>query len=212
MSSHDDDEFKDVIKGLPSNDTAQKSSIKFASIFLVGAVIITVLIILFGEEYMDMFDADNSIPPQIIMNGSISLLIASLQAWIFKSKLKSRIAFVAFALLGGVIGGIAGGYFINRDFLLGNDTMRSLTVGAINGALAGGLSSLAQNKVMGNRENGIRWFLYNLISWTVIDMIAWRIAWIPNIQTLALAGGFILAVSGMGLVIFLRKTPQIEFS
>ena len=212
MSSHDDDEFKDVIKGLPSNDTAQKSSIKFASIFLVGAVIITVLIILFGEEYMDMFDADNSIPPQIIMNGSISLLIASLQAWIFKSKLKSRIAFVAFALLGGVIGGIAGGYFINRDFLIGNDTMRSLTVGAINGALAGGLSSLAQNKVMGNRENGIRWFLYNLISWTVIDMIAWRIAWIPNIQTLALAGGFILAVSGMGLVIFLRKTPQIEFS
>lgn len=212
MSSHDDDEFKDVIKGLPSNDTAQKSSIKFASIFLVGAVIITVLIILFGEEYMDMFDADNSIPPQIIMNGSISLLIASLQAWIFKSKLKSRIAFVAFALLGGVIGGIAGGYFINRDFLLGNDTMRSLTVGAINGALAGGLSSLAQNKVMGNRENGIRWFLYNLISWTVIDMIAWRIAWTPNIQTLALAGGFILAVSGMGLVIFLRKTPQIEFS
>jgi len=204
--SNQDDEFNDVVKGLPSENTVQTSSVKFASLFLVVAIITAILIIVFGEEVMGKFGGGTAIPAQIIMNGSISFLIASLQAWIFKSKIKSRIAFVSFALLGGVIGGFVGGLLINYG------SRQPFIIGAVNGALAGGLSSLAQNKVMGNRTYGIRWFLYNLVSWTVIDMIAWSVAWIPSTQTMALAGGFILVASGIGLVIFLRQTPQIEFS
>ena len=207
MSKNDDDEFNDVVKGLPSEDTAQKSSIKFMLVFVIGGIIITMIIFQIGNSLLYLFPQENFIPPQILMNGSISLLIGSLQAWIFKSKIKSRIrTFIAFSLLGGVIGGFLGGLFMNGGM------REPFTIGAINGLLAGGISSLAQNRLMGNKKYGARWFFYNAVSWAVIYSIAWRLAWDPNTITLALAGGFLMIASGISLVIFLRKTPQIEFS
>ena len=205
--SNNDDEFKDVEMGLPPSDMAQKSSIKFTSVFLVGGVLIAMLILFVGDILGDILGIDNFIPTQMLMNGAISLIIGSLQAWIFKSKIKSRIyVFISFSLLGGLLGGLIGGILINSG------TRSSVIVGAVNGILAGGISSLAQNRLMGNKKYGARWFLYNLISWAAIYSIAWTVAWKPNTLTLALASAFIMVASGISLVVFLRKTPQIEFS
>lgn len=205
--SKQDDEFNDVVKGLPSDNTVQKSSVKFILVFILGGIILSMVIFQLGNNWFHMFSQENFIMPQIIMNASISLLIGSLQAWIFKSKIKSRVRnFVFFSLLGGVAGGFLGGLFMNSGL------REPFTIGAINGLLAGGISSLAQNRLMGNKKYGARWFFYNVISWAIIYSVAWRLAWVPNIITLALAGGFLMIASGISLVTFLRKTPQIEFS
>ena len=205
--SNNDDEFNDVVKGLPSENTAQKSSVRFLLAFIGGGIILAMVIFQLGSSLIDSFSRDNFIPPQVLMNGFISLLIGSLQAWIFKSKIKSRIRnFIAFSLLGGVLGGFVGGLLMNTGLL------EPFTIGAINGLLAGGISSLAQNRLMGNKKYGTRWFIYNAVSWGIIYAIAWWLAWRPNIVTLSLASGFLMIASGVSLVVFLRKTPQIEFS
>jgi len=209
MSNNDDDEFKDVQMGLPSNNTAQRSSIKFILIFLVGGIIITLLVVFLGDSLRALFSNDNYIPQQMSMNGAISLIIGSLQAWIFKAKIKSRVGvFIGFSLLGGIAGGLLSGALINSGI------RTSVIIGAINGILAGGISSFAQNRLMGNKKYGSRWFFYNLISWAVIYSIAWAVAWRPDTDNLilALTGGFIIIASGISLVVFLRQTPQIEFS
>ena len=206
MSNHDD-EFNDVVKGLPSENTAQKSSVKFLLAFIVGGIILAMAIFQLGRIFINSFSSENFILPQVLMNGFISLLIGSLQAWIFKSKIKSRVRnFIAFSFLGGVVGGFVGGFLMNTVLL------EPFTVGAVNGLLAGGISSLAQNRLMGNKEYGTRWFFYNAVSWAIIYAIAWRLAWHPNIVTLSLASAFLMIASGVSLVIFLRRTPQIEFS
>ena len=207
MSNNNNDDFNDVISGLPTENTAQKSSVKFLMAFIVGGIVLAAVIFQFGNSIMDTFTNNNFIASQVAMNGAISLLIGSLQAWIFKAKIRSRVRnFIAFSFLGGVLGGILGGLLIN------NGVREPFIIGAANGLLAGGISSLAQNRLMGNKKYGARWFFYNAVSWGIIYSIAWALAWYPNITTLALASGFLMIASGVSLVVFLRKTPQIEFS
>jgi len=205
--SYEDDEFKDVEKGLPSANTAQKSGAKFISLFVVVGIIIAGAVLLFGGT-LQMFLGSGRIVPQILMTGAISLFLGSLQAWIFKSKIKSRLyVFIVVSLLGGLVGGFVGGLILNS----GLDS--AVIIGAINGLLAGGISSLAQNSLMGNKKYGARWFLYNTISWAFLFAIAWLIGWSPmNTILVALAAGFLMVASGISLVLFLRRTPQIEFS
>ena len=205
--STEDDEFKDVEKGLPAESAAQKSSIKFLLIFLVGGIIITFLISQFAVTLGGLMGSGR-IVPQILMTGATSLLLGSLQAWVFKSKIRSRLnVFIAVSLLGGVIGGLVGGLLLNSGLEV------PILIGAINGALAGGLSSWIQNRLMGNQKYSSQWFSYNLISWACIFAIAWLIGWSPmNTTLIALAGGFLMVASGISLVAFLRRTPQIEFS
>jgi hypothetical protein len=209
--SNEDDEFKDVEKGLPSENTAQKSSIKFLLIFLVSAVIIILIVLQLGNtigEFIEGFSEFGKIPGQIVLNGSISLLLGIIQALIFRSKIKSRLyVFIAVSLLGGVVGGFVGGLLLNSGLYV------QPIIGAVNGLLAGGISSLAQNRLMSNKKYGWRWFLYNSISWALIFAIAWAIGSDPNnLPLVALAGGFLIVACGISLVLFLRKTPQIEFS
>jgi MFS family permease len=205
--SLDNDEFKDVEKGLPAENTAQKSSIKFLLIFLIGGIIITFVILQFEDAFAGLMGSGR-IVPQILMTGSISLLLGSLQAWIFKSKIRSRLyIFIVVSLLGGLIGGFVGGWLLDSGLEV------PLIIGAINGLLAGGISSLAQSRLMGNKKYGLRWFLYNSVSWAFIFALAWLIGWSPmNTTLIALAGGFLIVASGISLVLFLRSTPQIEFS
>ena len=205
--SINDDEFKDVQKGLPAQNTAQQSSAKFMSLFVVGGIIIASVLFLFGG-ILQTFLGSGQIVPQILMTGAISLLLGALQAWIFRSKIKSRLyVFIIVSLLGGLVGGFVGGLLLDSGLEV------SFLIGAINGLLAGGLSSLAQNKLMGNKKYGVRWFLYNSISWAFIFAIAWIIGWSPmNIALVALAAAFLMVASGISLVAFLRRTPQIEFS
>jgi hypothetical protein len=204
---NDDDEFKDVEKGLPIANMAQKSSVKFLLIFLIGGIIITFFISQFAGMLEGLMGSGR-IVPQILMTGSISLLLGSLQAWVFKSKIRSRLnVFIAVSLLGGAVGGLVGGLLLDSGLEV------PIMIGAVNGLLAGGISSLAQNKLMSNKKYGLRWFLYNSVSWAFIFAIAWLIGWSPmNTTLIALAGGFLMVASGISLVTFLRKTPQIEFS
>jgi hypothetical protein len=203
----EDDEFKDVQKGLPAENTAQRSSAKFVSLFVIGGIIIAGVIFLFGGLLSGILGSGLMLP-QILMTGAISLLLGALQAWIFRSKIKSRLhIFIAVSLLGGLVGGFAGGLFLESGLNI------SFLIGAINGLLAGGISSLAQNRLMGNKKYGQGWFLYNAISWAIIFAVAWIIGWSPmNIALVALAAGFLMVASGISLVAFLRRTPQIEFS
>jgi MFS family permease len=203
----EDDEFKDVQKGLPTENTAQRSGAKFMLIFVIGGIIIAGLVLLFGGVLQALLGS-GFIVPQILMTGSISLLLGALQAWIFRAKIKSRLyVFIAVSLFGGLVGGFVGGLLLDSGLEV------SFIIGAINGLLAGGISSLAQNKLMGNKKYGFRWFLYNSISWAFIFAMAWIIGWSPmNIALVALAAGFLMVASGISLVAFLRSTPQIEFS
>jgi len=203
----DDDEFKDIESGLPTENTAQKSSIKFLLIFLVGGILISFVISQFADTFEGVMGTGR-IVPQILITGVVALLLGSLQAWVFRSKIKSRLSiFIFVSLLGGVIGGLVGGLLLDS----GLDV--PLIIGAINGLLAGGLSSLAQNKLMSNKKYGLRWFFYNALSWAIIFAIGWLIGWSPmNTTLIALAGGFLMVATGISLVVFLRQTPQIEFS
>ena len=205
--SYNDDEFKDVEKGLPSANTAQKSSAKFLLLFAIVGIIIACAVFLFGGT-LQMFLGSGLIVPQILMTGAVSLFLGSLQAWIFKSKIKSRLyVFIAVSLLGGLVGGFVGGFLLNLGLNL------APLIGAINGLLAGGISSLAQNSLMGNKKYGVHWFLYNSISWASLFAIAWLIGWSPmNTILVAVAAAFLMVASGISLVFFLRNTPQIEFS
>jgi hypothetical protein len=205
--SYDDDEFKDVEKGLPAENTAQRSSVKFLLIFLVGGIIITFVISQFSGTLGGLMGSGR-IMPQVLMTGATSLLLGGLQAWVFKSKIRSRVnIFVIVSVLGGLIGGLVGGLLLNSGLEV------PIIVGAVNGALAGGISSLVQNRLMGNQKYGSQWFSYNIISWACIFAIAWLIGWSPlNTTLIALAGGFLMVASGISLVAFLRRTPQIEFS
>ena len=203
----DDDEFKDVESGLPAENTAQKSSIKFLLIFLVGGILISFVISQFADTFEGVMGTGR-IVPQILMTGVVALLLGSLQAWVFRSKIKSRLSiFIFVSLLGCLIGGLVGGLLLDS----GLDV--PLIIGAINGLLAGGISSLVQNKLMRNKKYGMRWFFYNSLSWAIIFAIGWLIGWSPmNTTLIALAGGFLMVATGISLVVFLRQTPQIEFS
>ena len=203
----DDDEFKDVESGLPAENTAQKSSIKFLLIFLVGGILISFVIAQFADTFEGVMGTGR-IVPQILMTGVVALLLGSLQAWVFRSKIKSRLSvFIFVSLLGGLIGGLVGGLLLDSGLEV------PLIIGAINGLLAGGIGSLAQNKLMSNKKYGLRWFFYNSLSWAIIFAIGWLIGWSPmNTTLIALAGGFLMVATGISLVVFLRQTPQIEFS
>jgi Co/Zn/Cd efflux system component len=209
--SQEDDEFKNVKKGLPSEATAQKAGIKFIALFSIAGIIVAMVVLEFGEKISSMLDDNEYMLAQVLMTGLLALLVGSLQAWIFKAKIKSHLQFfVGFSFLGGIIGGLAGGLLMDLGI---RGTGSSLIIGAINGFLAGTISSVAQNKLMGNKKYGARWFLFNTISWTVIFSIAWKIGWLPeNTVNVAIAGAFLMIASGISLVVFLRGTPQIEFS
>ena len=204
--SDEEDEFKDVIKGLPSETTAQRASVKYVGLFTIVGVIIAVAVLAIGRGIAELLGGH--LPAQILMTGILALFVGTLQAMIFRSKIRSRLpTFILFSLLGGIAGGLVGGILMEGGFIM------PLVIGALNGFLAGAISSVAQNKLMGNIKYSARWFLYNAVSWAIIFAIGWRIGWQQgDFTNVAIAGAFIMIASGISLVVFLRGTPQIEFS
>lgn len=210
MSKYDD-EFKDVKKGVPPPDATQKASVNFVVIFAFVGIAFAILILLFQDAIHNegrRLSQYGYVPEQMIINGILALLVGSVQAWIFKTKIKSRAyVFIAFSTIGGVVAGIVSGSLIDSGILA------PLVIGGINGLIAGGISSLSQNQVMRNEKNGSRWFFYSSISWAIIFSIGWLIGWMPGSgMALAFAIIFIMLTSGISLAIFLNNTPQIEFS
>lgn len=212
MSKYDDDEFKNIKTGVPSGNATQKASVSFLTIFTVVGVIFAVVILIFQDSIISigfsMSSQNGQVLKQIIINSVIALLIGSIQAWIFKARIAARVnIFIGFSLLGGVIAGLIGGLLIDAG------VTNSFVVGAITGALVGGISSLTQNGVMGNKKYGTQWFIYSTTSWAVIFSIGWTIGWDSySALSIASAAGFLLIASGVSLVIFLNIAPQIEFS
>ncbi len=214
MSKYDD-EFKNVKKGLnnlPGENTAQKAKVNFLAIFAVAGVALAILILAFQDLILgtgsNMINESGYIFGQVIINGVLALVIGSIQAWIFRANIKARTyVFIGFALLGGAIAGLFGGMLLDAEI------KNSIIVGAVTGAFAGGVSSVAQNNVMGNKKYGSKWLTYSVISWSIIFAIGWTIGWDPtNALGLAIAAGFLMIASGISLIVFLNNTPQIEFS
>jgi uncharacterized membrane protein YuzA (DUF378 family) len=209
MSKHDDN-FKNVGHGLPP---VRKSTqgFNFVMLFILVGIALAFAIYTFSSVIFETGSQLKKsglgyIPSQALMNGILALAVGSVQAWIFKSRIKSRIPlFVGFAALGGVIGGLFGGILINS----GINT--PFIIGAINGGIAGATSSTIQNRIMGNSRYGTNWLTYSSISWLIVFAIGWAIGWEPSTSNLALASVFMLIGSGIGLWIFLNNTPQIEF-
>ena len=210
MSKYDD-EFKDIRTGVPPENTNQKASINFVFLFAAVGIIFFLVIILFQDAISSQgkYLVENGyVPQQIIVNGILALLVGSIQAWIFRARIKSRgYIFVGFSLLGGLLAGFVGGTIINSGI------NGSFVIGLINGSIAGGFSSLAQNRIMGNNRYGMNWFVYSVISWAIIFSIGWVIGWdAVSMVRIASAGGFLVIASGIGLAIFLYNNPKVEFS
>ena len=212
MSNTSDDEFKDVKKGLPTESAAQKAGINFVILFSVTGIVIALLILLFQEQISNVGALVSGqfgyVPEQMVISGFLALLIGSIQAWIFRNRIKSRrYIFILVSMLGGMIGGLVSGLMINANINV------PLVLGAVTGALAGGTSSFVQNRLMGNFRHGASWFIYSTISWAVIFAIGWTIGWWANRgMDIALAGAFLIIATGISLAVFLNRTPQIEFS
>lgn len=207
-----DDEFKDVKKGLPAENTPQKSSFNFVLLFAVVGVIFGFLVLLFQDSIFSqgaqLAQTGSNLPEQILINSILALLVGSVQAWVFKGKVKSRIPmFIAFSIVGGLVAGICGGLIIDGGL------HSPFIVGLVSGAIAGGLSSSGQNSVMRNSKYGSKWFIYSIFSWSIIFAITWVIGWLPDTGTdMAVASLFLMIASGVGLAVFLNQVPQIEFS
>lgn len=211
MSNFDEDEFKNVKKGLPTEGAAQKASLNLIILFGVIGIIIAVLIVLFQDQISfigEIAEDLGYVPEQVMMSGFLALLIGSIQAWIFRDRIRSRRSiFIAASLLGGVIGGLVSGLLINAHI------EEPILLGAVAGALAGGISSLVQNRLMRNFSHGVSWLIYSTLSWAVIFAAGWAIGWWPDRGLdIALAGAFVIIATGVSLAVFLNRTPQIEFS
>ena len=209
--ANNDDEFNNVIKGLPPEDTTRKSGANFVLLFTIVGLVAALAVFLFqdlifgeGRKLLQY----GFIPEQMIWNGILSLLVGSVQAWVFKTRIIARVhLFIIFSVIGGLVAGLIGGMLIDSGLRV------PILVGGINGALAGGLSSLSQNKIMRNNKHGQMWFLYSAISWSLIFGVGWIIGWqATNAGILALAAVFLMISSGISLVFFLNRVPQIEFS
>lgn len=206
-----DDEFQNVKKGVPTENSTQKASINFVVLFIVGGIIFAIGILLLQDTIISQgteLVKNGFVPQQIIINGIFALLVGSIQAWVFKEKIKSRgYYFIGFSLLGRGVAGLIGGLLMNSGL------NEPFVIGLINGAIAGGISSSFQNKVMENNRYSTNWLIYSSVSWTIIFAITWTIGWqTTNALELATAGGFLIIASGVSLAIFLNNTPQIEFS
>jgi hypothetical protein len=133
--------------------------------------------------------------------GIIAALVATVQAWIFRQRLRKskRWKFIAGAFAGGMAAGLVVGSIFPNGYA------QVMLQGGLVGGIAGILSSLAQNTLLRHRESAMKWLLWNTASWCLI----WAFAW--NITSIAITIGVIVATTGIALALFLARSPEIEF-
>ena len=86
MSKYDD-EFKNVKKGLPSQNTSEKATFNFVILFVVVGIMVAIALALFhsainSEGVVLVSYGLGYVPEQVIMNALLALLVGSIQAWI----------------------------------------------------------------------------------------------------------------------------------
>lgn len=166
----------------------------------------------------------------------ISFMVGTIQIIIFSGRIKTRrFVYLLFLVIGGAAGGLIGSLLLHALYILGwyphnvssflEKLMASLiwsiigfVVGIITGGIIGFTSSIMQNYIMKNTKYGIRWFLYNLISWSIIYSVGLAISLglgvlieFPFMGD-AIASVIIMVSHGVSIVLFLNYSPQIEFS
>ncbi len=135
------EDFSNIKKGLPAENTVLKTRLRLIIIFVVVGSVLAVLILFYGLLFLivkRMFGIGDSVVTgafskllvyiaNIISSsfytGSIALLVGIIQAWFLRKKLRSNSYIFAFSLgLGGIIGGWPGGliwgYFDNNRTIL----------------------------------------------------------------------------------------------
>jgi hypothetical protein len=212
MSSYPDpnDEFKKVKKGLPEENTSQKAKTNFITIFIVVGLLFAAVVLIFREPIQEANQSMGRFTQQIVNGIVFSLLVGSIQAWIFKAHVRSRInLFLVNTAIGGLAGGFVGGIFLYF-------TTSPWVIGGIIGLVGGFISSLLQNQIMHNSKYGSKWTAFNALTWMVIYSVTWAISWelgqVNQIAGMVLAVIFLMIASGIALVVFLNNNPQIEFS
>jgi len=210
-------EIEVVAKPWSDNNHGMKSrNSQLARIFMVFigvAIALFILISIFGNNILkaasDLHRQSGLIFPDAISNAILGFLVGGVHSWIFRNNInKSKIGlFILSSTAGGFIGGAFVGILtdlhgINNPFL----------AGAVIGAIAGAISSLGQNLFMQSQSMRLKWFLFNLVSWSLIWMIGTKISWDAS-TGLELGGAatFIIVASGAALSFFLLRFPEIEF-
>lgn len=186
--------------------------------------------------YSEIFDFVFIISGSAIYSCLVSLGVGIIQVLRFRGQIKARqYVFLVISGLGGAFGGLTGGmlyYFFmeiinpNGSIYSGNPpffnsflwSLEGLIIGVVNGGIIGFSTSLLQNYLMNNSKYSLRWFIYNLLSWSCICSIGWALIMItealidfPFLGD-AVASIFIMVTHGFSFILFLKYSPQIEFS
>lgn len=141
--------------------------------------------------------------------------------------------YLLFSIISGIVGGIISslllyifGWFDSSIPLSFSSIIMTsliwliigLFVGVISGGVIGSASSILQNFLMKETKYRLKWFLYNLISWSIVYGAGLGISLGLNnliefpFMNDAIATLFILVAHGVCIVLFLNYSPQIEFS
>lgn len=208
----ENDEFKDVRKGVPPENTLQNSKKKTAMLFTAAGLVFGTLVLVLLQPTLRIraaiHYATGPILNQIIAISVMAVMIASIQSWILRSRIQTKAGtFILHALLGGILGGFAAG------LLILSGVGYSLLLGLIAGLVAGSVSSALQSKLLTTRHVSSRWRRFSILSWGIIFAIGWALSWgVPGDSSMALAALVIMVLSGVSLVFFMNKNQDIEFS
>lgn len=205
------DEFDEVHDGLPPKTTNQEVKRNHLILFLVVGLILVILIYIFWGSLYSFGSKSNLVSyvgVEALCGAILSLTIGTIQGVLFKARIKSRLGmFIFIAVIGGLVGGLLGGGLRDKGL------ESAIAVGIIIGGVGGGLSSAFQNEFLLQKGLKGNWFTFSVLSWAAVFGSGWAVSWwLGGVYGLALGAFIIIIGSGIALVSFLGKNPQIEFS
>jgi hypothetical protein len=150
-----------------------------------------------------------SVAKQIVSDTTIALLVGAVETWIFRLKLKKgkKVTFLIATILGGLISGVVTGMLFDAKIVT-----NSFTLGLSNGLISGIMSALFQTLLLKGQNAGLKWVIFNALTWAVVWAVGWTISWgIGGIGGEAASIAFILIISGIVFSLFLYVSPEVEF-
>lgn len=252
MNNSPADEFLYVHNGLPPENARKHSLILFLVLFIGVAIFLSMLVLFFGfldeifakqsvginipDNLRELFLLIFIVVEQVIYISLTSLSVSSLQAWIIKDQIKSKIIpFMLLFIVSSVGAGISAGvlscflefiheYIVKLDPFFGMKLIsvlisfvKGLFIGALAGGIVGFSSGYGTHILFKNLRHGKRWFIYSCVSWIVYCSIGWALAFVVNDIFISSflgygLGIFIIVIEhGISFIIYLQFTPQLEF-
>ena len=187
--------------------------LRFVGIFAILGVGLALAVLLFQQTLQEvqhgLWMISGFFWTQVIGGSVIALLAGGVQAWVFRHIMpKEKVAwFVAAALAGGAIGGVASGMLLNQGYI-----RDAALVGAVTGILAGVVSGWGQSPLLRSGAGKTKWLWYSVVSYALIWAVGWLLSWgIGDEPGTAAAAAFIMVASGIALALFLKNSPEVEF-